>query len=171
MNPFITWSIYIAAQVYVRALHSSNHRTGLPIAHTSQTSPSQSSQSDFNLWTWSGATGRGPGFSPGGISKSSPTPFGGTSTARSSINSSRDQITTTNRTTLLESLECLISALNAFNTINPIAGVFEAQIRHELSGGKELTDERLVGRVDFPLDRQQSCESAATAVADFSRLL
>jgi hypothetical protein len=105
------------------------------------------------------------------MARSSPTPFAGTSTARSSINSSRDQITTTNRTSLLESLECLINALNVFKTINPIAGIFEAQIRHELSGGKELTDERLVGRVDFPLDRQQTCESVATAGADFSRLL
>lgn len=45
----------------------------------------------------------------------------------------------------------LLDMLTSFANANPIARAFESQIRCELNGGKDVTDARPVGQVEFLL--------------------
>jgi hypothetical protein len=97
--------------------------------------------------------------------------FGGHSSG-SSFSSISSNASTPSRFDLLENIDCLLGALFALKRFNPIAGIFEAQIYHELSGGKALTDDRPVGRVEFPLDgKYMTNEFFDNGVQDIWKLL
>lgn len=163
MSPFIPWSIYVAAQVYVRALHAYGEGSGLPITpiHT-PTTASFSPQSYFNFLASPGASGSSG--SGQGVYTSMPSFSGTTSHCSFPPLDNQGSTIPTSRIGLLESIDCLLGTLASLKTVNLIAGVFEAQIRYELNGGKTVTDDRLVGRVDFPLDGQQTSADLADHV-------
>lgn len=53
---------------------------------------------------------------------------------------------------LLHNIEFLLSILSTLSKSRPLATAFAAQIYDELKGGKMMTDERPIGRVEFSLD-------------------
>ncbi|KAI9655998.1 MAG: hypothetical protein M1821_005059 [Bathelium mastoideum] len=138
-TPYILWSIYVAAQFYVRAFHAGGYRGSRPI--TPPTPEVYNNPWPSSAVPGNGVQGRGRNINIGS--------FGGHSSSSSlSSVSSHASSQSASRYDLLESISCLVSALSLLKTANPIAGVFEAQIYYELSGDKALMDNRPVGRVE-----------------------
>lgn len=154
MSPYYPWSMYVAAQVFVRALHASTDRNQLP--DTLLNTPTTQSFSPQSYFDFSALPGISSNGEFGQCAYATPV-SSGVNSSRCSFSSldSFPDAAPTNQIGHLESLESLLSALASLKSINMVAGVFESQIRHELRGGKELTSDRPIGRVDFPLDGQQ----------------
>ncbi|KAF2846071.1 hypothetical protein T440DRAFT_406575, partial [Plenodomus tracheiphilus IPT5] len=145
MSPFIPWSIYVAAQACIRALHSNNiTKQGLRTSTSpSRGSSSSSSSSMMDFWVMPpNTTDDITTGSTNGLVKASL--FDCNARAESPAS----------RLALLDSLKCLMDALGFFKHFSPVLGVYEAELREELNIGKSSTDDRLIGFVNFPLDGQ-----------------
>ncbi|KAH8589110.1 hypothetical protein B0O99DRAFT_637738 [Bisporella sp. PMI_857] len=171
-SPYVLWSIYVAAQVYVRAFHATtSYGACRPITpmHT-PTSPPRSPKLYANRWPSTSVSSNGSQRHSTGMSidtygaHSSNTSLSTTCNHVSSISPSRFD--------LLENIDCLFSTLSSLKMSNLIAGVFESQIYHELGGGRRLTDGRAVGHVEFPLDGKCLVNDLVTnGISDIYRLL
>ncbi|EED19836.1 conserved hypothetical protein [Talaromyces stipitatus ATCC 10500] len=140
-NPYTVWSIYVAAQFYVRELHASRCKNGHPIMP--MRTPSKPSLSPNGRPSLPVSASREQSKNMN-ISH-----FDGTSPA--TINNHASGLIPS-RFELLHNIDFLLSTLSALKRSNPMAGTFEAQIYDELKGGKAMTDDRPIGRVEFPLD-------------------
>ncbi|KAH8645850.1 hypothetical protein BGZ60DRAFT_501245 [Tricladium varicosporioides] len=145
MSLVIPWALYAALQVLVRSLQSDSRNTGNSVTTLSQTP----TQQGFSPTTPPYQT---PVVSTDGSNNSN--------TYANGINPpfTSSQVSTPSRTSLLDSVQFLLSALAAFKRSNLLAGVFEAQITQEIDGGVAVTSSRIVGRVNFPLEGMQNKE-------------
>lgn len=127
LSPYDLWSIYVAMQFYVRQWHA------LPIEV-------RSSISSEPLFVSNNVPSRGGSDCLQSNGLCSP------------IHEAPPTGSHLNPWVLQDCISRLLSTLKSFEHANPIAGVFESQIRQELLGGKALTDMVPVGRVKLGLE-------------------
>ncbi|KAF2137750.1 uncharacterized protein K452DRAFT_301724 [Aplosporella prunicola CBS 121167] len=178
MSNYVPWSIYVAAQACIRTLNANTF--ALDAIHESRSPRSASPSSPFDTWTWAPSSNEGSWEAATNQITGATSATNLFSSAMGPLSSSPSLLTprgigttvfpesgsVVNRSVLQEALNSLVDAMVALMQISPLVGVFEAELREELSGGKLLTDQRLIGFVGLPLGGQHLQQNDIGSLGD-----